>query len=60
MSYVPHTVETDPDTVLIYEQYRDEAALELHRITPHFERWATNGLYPRMQGRSIEQLCALI
>ena len=25
VSYVPHTVESDPDTVLIYEQYKDES-----------------------------------
>ena len=26
VSYIPHFVESDPDTILIYEQYRDEAA----------------------------------
>ena len=25
VSYVPHAIEAEPDTVLIYEQYRDEA-----------------------------------
>ena len=59
VSYVPHVVETDPTTVLIYEQYRDEAALEAHRATEHFERWANQGLYPSMQERSIEMLLAL-
>ena len=58
VSYVAHSVEADPDTVLIYEQYRDAAALEAHRATPHFERWATNGFYPLMQERSFEQLVA--
>ena len=60
VSYVAHTVEADPDTVLIYEQYRDEAALEAHRATSHFERWATNGFYPLLQERSFEQLIALV
>ena len=59
VSYIPHIVETDPTTVLIYEQYRDDAALEAHRATEHFERWANQGLYPRMQERSIEMLLAL-
>ncbi len=38
VSYIPHTVEGDPNTVLIYEQYTDEAAAEFHRGTPHFAK----------------------
>ena len=37
VSYVPHTVEEDPNMVVIYEQYRDRAASEFHRTTPHFK-----------------------
>ena len=59
VSYIPHIVETDPTSVLIYEQYRDDAALDAHRATPHFERWANQGLYPRLQERSVEMLLAL-
>ncbi len=59
VSYIPHTVESEPDTVLIYEQYRDEAALEAHRTSPHFGRWAIGGLYQRMLDRSMEDLTAL-
>lgn len=59
VSYIAHTVEADPDTVLIYEQYRDEAAVEQHRATPHFARLAVGGLYQRMLDRSVENLIAL-
>ena len=59
VSYIPHTIESDPDTVLIYEQYRDDAAVEHHRGTPHFQRWAVGGLYQRMLDRSMENLIAL-
>ena len=59
VAYIPHSVETDPTTVVIYEQYRNDAALEAHRGTEHFDRWANHGLYPRMQERSIEMLAAL-
>ena len=31
VSYIPHHVEGDPDTIVIYEQYRDEKALAAHR-----------------------------
>ena len=59
VSYVAHTVESDPNTVLIYEQYRDEAAAEQHRATPHFARLAVGGLYQRMLERHVENLIAL-
>ncbi len=59
VSYIPHTVESEPDTVLIYEQYRDEAAREAHRTSAHFQRWAIGGLYQRMLDRAMENLTAL-
>ena len=36
--YIPHFIDGDPSTVLIYEQYLDEAAVEAHKATEHFER----------------------
>jgi quinol monooxygenase YgiN len=59
VSYIPHFVESDPDTIVIYEQYRDEAALEHHRGTPHFAKFAIGGLYQKMLERSLENLTAL-
>ncbi len=59
VTYVPHVVESEPDTVLIYEQYRDEAAVEAHRGSAHFKQWAVGGLYQRMLDRSVENLTAL-
>jgi quinol monooxygenase YgiN len=59
VSYVPHFVESDPNTILIYEQYRDEAAAEHHRATPHFAKFAVGGLYQKMLERSVENLTAI-
>jgi quinol monooxygenase YgiN len=59
VSYVPHRVESDPDTILIYEQYRDQAALDAHRAAPHFAQYAVAGLYQRMLTRSLEMLQAI-
>jgi quinol monooxygenase YgiN len=53
-------VEDDPNTVLIYEQYRDAKALEAHRASEHFKTHAVCGLYQKMLERSIENLVALI
>jgi quinol monooxygenase YgiN len=59
VSYVPHAVESDPDTIVIYEQYRDEAAVEHHKATPHFAKYAVGGLYQKMLERHVEALIAL-
>jgi quinol monooxygenase YgiN len=59
VSYVPHRVESDPDIIVIYEQYRDQAALDAHRNAPHFAQYAVGGLYQRMLLRSLEILDAL-
>jgi quinol monooxygenase YgiN len=60
VSYIPHWVEGDPTTVVIYEQYKDEASLEAHRATPHFKQFAVGGLYQLMRERAIENLTAVI
>jgi quinol monooxygenase YgiN len=59
ISYIPHELAGDSSLVMIYEQYRDEAALEAHRATPHFHRYAIGGLYQWMKERSVEDLNAL-
>jgi quinol monooxygenase YgiN len=59
VSYIPHFVEGEGCTVLIYEQYLDEAALELHRGSPHFHQYAIGGLYQKMKERQVENLSAV-
>ncbi len=60
VSYIPHYVEGNPDTVLIYEQYRDSEAAEAHRNSPHFKQHAVAGLYQKMRERAREDLVALV
>ncbi len=59
-NYVAHYLEGDPDTVLIYEQYRDAAAQEAHRASEHFKKHVVGGLYQWMKERSVENLIALV
>jgi len=59
VSYIPHFVEGEACTVLIYEQYDDDAALEHHRGTPHFHQYAIGGLYQKMKERQVENLTAV-
>lgn len=59
VSYVPHFVDGDPASVVIYEQYADEAALEHHRSASHFQQYAAGGLYQKMLERQLENLTAI-
>jgi len=59
VSYVAHFLEDDPEAVLIYEQYTDQAALEYHRTTKHFRQEAIGGLYQVMKDRRTESLNAI-
>ncbi len=42
--YVVHRHTEDPRRFFIYEQYRDAAALEAHRSSPHFQEYAVKAL----------------
>lgn len=59
VAYVPHTVEGDPDTVFLYEQYRDQSAREAHSASEHFQKHAVGCLYQLMLERHTENLHAL-
>jgi quinol monooxygenase YgiN len=59
-TYIPHCVQGDPDTVLIYEQYQNNAAAEAHRASDHFKKYAVGCLYQKMRERTREDLIALL
>ena len=59
VSYIPHVLEDDPDTVLIYEQYADQEARDAHGASEHFRKYAVGCLYQRMLERQVENLKAL-
>jgi len=59
VSYIPHWVQGDPCTVLIYEQYIDAKAEEFHRQSAHFKKYAVGGLFQKMLERNREDLAAL-
>lgn len=59
VSYIAHFVDGAPGTVLIYEQYKDSAAVDFHRETPHFKQYAIGGLYQKMLERHVENLIAI-
>ena len=57
--YQVHRHKTDPRRFFIYEQYKDDAALESHRGTPHFLQYAKKELTKvadRVDGQLYEPL----
>jgi quinol monooxygenase YgiN len=44
LMYVVHRHRTDPSRFFIYEQYEDDAALEVHRRSQHFQDYAVKAL----------------
>lgn len=53
-SYLVHRSTTEPRLFFLYEQYEDQEALDSHRASPHFEKYAKNGLFPLLESRSPE------
>ncbi len=60
VTYVPHTVDGEPDTIVIYEQYQDQKAVDVHRASPHFRDYAVGGLYQLMLDRQVENLNTVV
>ncbi|MGA9471087.1 MAG: putative quinol monooxygenase [Terriglobales bacterium] len=57
--YQVHKHKTDPRRFFIYEQYKDDAALEAHRTAPHFLQMAKKDLpkvAERTEGHLFEPL----
>ena len=59
VSYKAHFVDGEPATVVIYEQFADQAALDYHRNAAHFHQYAIGGLYQKMLERQVENLTAV-
>ncbi len=43
-----------PNELLLYEQYRDEEAMRVHRQTPHFLELVEGKVAPLLDGRARE------
>jgi len=59
LMYQVHKHRTEPRRFFIYEQYKDDAALEAHRSTPHFLQYAKKDLpkiADRIEGHLFEPI----
>ena len=58
VNFIPHSVEDDADTIMIYEQYTDPEGENAHRQSAHYKEFAVGGLFQKMLERSRENLNA--
>lgn len=54
ITYVVQRSRENPRLYLVYEQYTNEAALEEHRNSPHFKKFATDGVFRFVEERRAE------
>ena len=52
--YVVQRSRQNSNRFLVYEQYKDEAALQAHRDSQHFKQFATEGVFRFVQERQAE------
>ncbi len=52
--YVVHRSPNEPRRFFLYEQYKDQAALDAHRSADYFTRYVTNGLLKIIESRVAE------
>ena len=54
VQYAGHQSMEDPRRFMFYEVYKDQAALDAHRNSPHFKQYVNGGLDTIMESRSRE------
>jgi quinol monooxygenase YgiN len=57
--FVTHRNRDDPREFVLYEQYRDAAALDEHRASEHFAAVAQARIWPLLEGREVS-ICDVI
>jgi quinol monooxygenase YgiN len=56
LQYMAHQSAENPLTFVFYERYKDEAAFEAHRNSPHFARYVAGGIGPLVEAVTREML----
>ena len=51
LQYIGQQSVDDPRRFVFYELYRDQAALDAHRASPHYAQYAAQALVPIMETR---------
>ena len=53
-TYQVNRAKDDPNTLLLYEEYVDQAAVDAHAATPHFQEIILGTIVPLLERRERE------
>lgn len=53
LAYQVHQSTTDPNTLILFEVYKNEAALNTHRQSGHFQRIVVGQIVPLLDDREV-------
>lgn len=56
VAYTPYIESSNPNSVLIFEQYQDNEAVEAHRKSEHFQKYAVGVIVPLLATRALQVL----
>ena len=59
LMYVGHQSIQNPRRFMFYEQYKDQAALDVHRNAPYFKQYVTDGLALLLEQRQADLYVAV-
>lgn len=51
--YKVHQSNTDANNILLYEGYTNQAAVEVHRNSAHFQQLVIGGIIPQLENREV-------
>jgi autoinducer 2-degrading protein len=54
LTYQVNRAKDDPNTLLLYEEYVDQAAVDAHAATPHFQEIILGTIVPLLERRERE------
>ncbi len=56
LAYTPYIEQSDPNSILIFEQYKSTEAIEAHRTSEHFQKIAVAFIVPLLATRTMQVL----
>jgi quinol monooxygenase YgiN len=60
VSYVIYQSESDPNELILHEQYVDAEAADAHRQSEHYQKIVVGEIVPHLEGREVFHVQRLI
>ncbi|MBD2766775.1 antibiotic biosynthesis monooxygenase [Hymenobacter sp. BT664] len=54
LDFQVYQAECDPHRILVYEVFVDQAGLDAHRASDHYDTYVRGGVFPLLRERTVE------